>query len=213
MRIWEERQVGKYGRKETKRAFHYFQMYLNQEGRRSVRRLHEELKKTAGKTVGKTAGKIPRFNTLVSYCRDFRWVERVNAYDDYLIERNRKNKELQLAKVYSDVADFSSKEISSSVSLVDYPKKVIGDALNLYNDDKIGLDEFNKYVVSASKTYKDLVGVVHGYDPTLSQNKGATLNNINQVGNRNSMSFQDLLERKVSVIDEVTDDEESRETG
>ena len=67
--------------------------------------------------------------------------------------------------------------------------------------------------MSASKTYKELVGVVHDYDPTLSQNKGATVNNINQVGNRNSMTFQDLLERKGSVIDEVTDDEESRETG
>ena len=209
MRIWEERQVSKYGKKETNRMFQYFQMYLQQTPPRSVKRLHDNLERSNEKSKEESKAKIPKFETLVNYCAVFNWVERANAYDQYQIELNRKNKELQLSKVYSDVADFNADELSISISLVDYPKKVIYDALKKYNNGEIVLDEFNKYVGDAIKNYRNAVELVQEYDPTPT---GVVVNNnnVNQMGDDNQLTFHNLMREKGDVIDEYLRDEDQR---
>ena len=206
MAIWDEKQISKYGKKETDRPFHYFQMYLDQTPPRSVRELHDDLK--SGKKSGRKSGKVLQLKTLYGYCTEFNWVERAKAYDQYKITSRRENKELQLSGVYSDVAEFSTKEIHDSIDFVKFSKKVISDALKLYNAGEISLEKFNKYVESTTKTYKSAVELVHGYDPTPVMKEGHTFNNINQVGKENHMTFQDLFDKKGDVIDEVLDDED-----
>ena len=211
MAIWDEKQVSKYGKKETDRPFHYFQMYLDQTPPRSVKDLHEYLKKSQKESQNKSQNKsqkVLQLKTLYDYCLKFNWVERAKAYDQYKITSRRENKELQLSGVYSDVADFSSQEVQDSIDFVKFSKKVISDALKLYNAGEISLEKFNKYVESTTKTYKSAVELVHGYDPTPVMKEGHTFNNINQVGKENHMTFQDLFERKGDVIDEVLDDED-----
>ena len=53
---------------------------------------------------------------------------------------------------------------------------------------KKGLDEFNKYVGSAIRTYRSVVELVHGYDPTRGKEK-VIVNNLNQVSSENHMTF------------------------
>ena len=210
MPIWEEKQTSKYGKKETDKPFEYFQRYLNQTPPRSVKRLHEALLKAQKESQGKSQ-KILKLSTLYDYCLKFKWVERAKAYDQHQIDQYRENKELQLSKVYSDVADFSTKEIQNSVDFVKFSKKVITDALKLYNNDEISLKEFNRYVESTTKTYCDAVKLIHGYDPTTNNKQpNNTINNVNQVGDGNRATFHGLMQKKGDVIDEYLQGEDNR---
>lgn len=204
--IWEETRTGKFGRKETKRIFQYFQMYLNQSRPRSVPRLH----KTLVESPDVYNGTLPSLKTLQNYCGEFGWVERVEAYDQHLIDSYRKNKEVQLAKVYSDVADFNVDELDDSIDLVDYPKKIIHEALQKYEANKITLNEFNKYVESVSKTYASFVELVQGYDPSNKSQSKSSFTNVNQIGKDNQMTFREFFEKKGEVIEELARDKESR---
>ena len=74
--IWEIKSESIFdGKLETSRQFQYFQQYLMQDGRRSVRRLHEDLEKSNIK--------IPKYETLRNYCHKFNCVKRVKAYDQH----------------------------------------------------------------------------------------------------------------------------------
>lgn len=203
-KIWEERRLSKHGRKETDRLFQYFQLYLNQSRPRSVPRLHKYLLESHENYDGT----IPKLKTLWHYCGEFSWVKRAKAYDQYLLDVNRKNKELLLSQVYCDVANFNLDELKKSIDLVDYPKKVIADALRKYEADEINLDKFNKYVESVAKTYANLVELVQGYDPS-SKKSGGTVNNVNQIGKDNHMTFREFFEEKGDVIEELARDKES----
>ena len=205
-KIWEERRVGRHGQKETNRVFQYFQMYLNQSRPRSIPRLH----KTLLKSPDTYNGTIPKLKTLQNYSGEFGWVERVNAYDQHLIDSYRKNKEVQLAKVYSDVADFNVDELDDSIDLVDYPKKIIHEALQEYEANKITLNEFNKYVESVSKTYASFVELVQGYDPSNKSQSKSSFTNVNQIGKDNQMTFREFFEKKGDVIEELARDKKSR---
>jgi hypothetical protein len=204
-KIWEERRLGKHGKKETNRLYQYFQLYLNQDHPRSIPRLY----KTLMESKDTYNGTIPKVKTLWNYCSEFGWVERVEAYDQYLMDVNRKNKELKLSQVYSDVADFNVDELKKSIDLVDYPKKVIADALRKYEADEISLDKFNKYVESVSKTYASLVELVQGYDSSGKSKSGGSFTNVNQIGKDNHMTFREFFEEKGDVIEELARDKES----
>ena len=213
MAVWEEKQVSKYGKKETDKPFEYFQRYLNQTPPRSVKRLHESLLKAQNESQSKTQ-KILKLSTLYDYCLKFNWVDRAKAYDQHQIDQYRENKELQLSKVFSDVADFSTEEISDSKDFVKFSKKVITDALKMYNNDEISLKEFNRYVESATKSYISAVELVHGYDPTVKAKASSnTVNNVNQVGDGNQVTFHGLMNKKGDVIDEYLERKDSRGKG
>ena len=213
MAVWEEKQISKYGKKETARLFQYFQMYRDQTPPRSVGRLHKQLIESSKKS-SKKSSKVPQLTTLYVYCKDFNWVERAEAYDQHQIDQYRESKELQWSKVFSDVADFSSDEISDSKDFVKFSKKVITDALNMYNNNEISLKEFNRYVESVTKSYISAVELVHKYDPTLKEKQGSsTINNINQVGDGNHATFHNLMQKKGDVIDEYLQDEDRRRKG
>ena len=210
MAIWNEKQTSKYGKKETARLFQYFQMYRDQTPPRSVGRLHKEILKSS-KQSSKKSSKVPQLTTLYVYCKDFNWVGRAEAYDQHQIDQYRENKELQLSKVFSDVADFSTEEISDSKDFVKFSKKVITDALKMYNNDEISLKEFNRYVESATKSYISAVELVHGYDPTVKAKASSnTVNNVNQVGDGNQVTFHGLMNKKGDVIDEYLERKDNR---
>ena len=210
MAIWNEKQISKYGKKETERLFQYFQMYRDQTPPRSIKRLHEALLESVNETGGKS-GRVLKLHTLYTYSTEFNWVERVKAYDQHQIDQYRENKELQLSKVFSDVADFSTEEISDSKDFVKFSKKVITDALKMYNNDEISLKEFNRYVESATKSYISAVELVHGYDPTVKAKASSnTVNNVNQVGDGNAVTFHGLMNKKGDVIDEYLERKDSR---
>lgn len=202
--IWEEKQIGRHGKNETNRIFQYFQMYLNQDYPRNISRLH----RTLLKNKDNCNGPIPQLKTLWHYSSEFCWAKRVEAYEKHLMATYRKNKELKLAKVFSDVADFNVDELKESIDLVDYPKKVIADALRKYEADEIDLDQFNKYVESVTKTYANLVGLVQSYDPS-SKGKSGSFTNVNQIGKDNHMTFREFFEEKGDVIEELACDKES----
>ena len=210
MAVWEEKQVSKYGKKETDKPFEYFKRYLNQTPPRSVKRLHESLLKAQNESQSKTQ-KILKLSTLYDYCLKFNWVDRAKAYDQHQIDQYRENKELQLSKVFSDVADFSTEEISDSKDFVKFSKKVITDALKMYNNDEISLKEFNRYVESATKSYISAVELVHGYDPTVKAKASSnTVNNVNQLGDGNQVTFHGLMNKKGDVIDEYLERKDNR---
>ena len=108
----------------------------------------------------------------------------------------REKKEIQYSKLSTNVVDFILKELDSSIMFVDYSKTVLHDALKLYEDGEISLSEFNRFIMDGGKTYRDFVKFVQSYDP---------MDDI--VFNDNHLTFQDLFEKKGSVIDEILEDE------
>ena len=76
--IWKIKSKSIFDNKqEINRQFQYFQEYLMQDGRGSVRRLHEDLEKS-----NKMSNiKIPKYETLRNYYHEFNWVKRAEAHD------------------------------------------------------------------------------------------------------------------------------------
>lgn len=204
MEIWEERQVGKYGRKETKKQFHYFQKYLNQKGRRSVRRLYNDLKKT-GQNPGK---KIPQFRTLRSYCHDFNWVDRVNAYDKYVEDLKKREREALLVDDLLEEAKLNHEEMKRAYKQLSYITQGI---VRLYED-------LEANAINISTYASDMLKFASAYEK---MNKGAKLvrpvsdtdspifNNVTQVG-ENHASFYEFLKDKGTVIDDYVERKHKR---
>ena len=88
--------------------------------------------------------------------------------------------------------NFSLKESDSSIGFVDYPRRVLHNALELYESCEIVLDEFNKCLGSAIRTYRNAMELVQGYDPTRGKDV-ATVNNLNHVAWENHMTFINLF--------------------
>ena len=176
------------GKPETSRQFQYFQQYLMQDGRRSVRRLHEDLEKSNKKSNIK----IPKYETLRNYCHKFNWVKRAKAYDQHQMNLIREKREIQYSKLSTNVVDFILKELDSSIMFVDYSKTVLHDALKLYEGGEISLSEFTRFIMDGGESYRDFVKFVQSYDP---------MDDV--VFNDNHLTFQDLFDKKVAVIDEI----------
>ena len=197
--IWEIKSESIFdGKPETSRQFQYFQQYLMQDGRRSVRRLHEDLEKSNKKSNKMSSKKIPKYETLRNYCHKFNWVDRLKAYDQHQMNLMREKREVQYSKIASNVADFNLKELDSSILFVDYSKTVLHDALELYEAGEISLHEFNKFIMDGIKTYCNCVKFVQSYDPM----DDAVFNDSSP-----SVTFQDLFKKKGAVIDEFLEDE------
>lgn len=92
--IWEKRIVKDDGSKEPKKAFIYFQEYLNLGPGRKLRE------------VAENTGKSNRYIKKLSYTWD--WVERANDYDMFLMEENKREFEEETRERY---------KLANSVSL------------------------------------------------------------------------------------------------
>ena len=104
----------------------------------------------------------------------------------------REKREVQYSKLSANVVDFILKELDSSILFVDYSKTVLHDALKLYEGGEISLSEFNRFIMDGGKTYRDFVKFVQSYDH---------MDDV--VFNDNHLTFQDLFEKKSTVIDEI----------
>lgn len=199
--IWEKRVTSKYGRKETPKQHYYFQQYLQQDGRRSVKRLHDELKSLGEKLGVKTIS----FKSLSSYCTDFEWVNRANAYDEYrnkaLLEEKQHNELL----ISHEIAKIKSKELENAHSLINDLIYASREAYKSFNDGKISIMEYTKILDTVSKAYDTVIKTVTGFE-SRDINK-IIINNLNGDNNEatnNSVTFHELMNE--DLLRELTDD-------
>ena len=92
MNIWEERYNDEKWGLETAASFKYFQMYLEQPFPRSIKALCEKIN-TQLKAQNR---KQKNINTFYGYSRKWHWVERAEAYDEYLKDLHFKTKEMEV---------------------------------------------------------------------------------------------------------------------
>lgn len=108
MNIWDERYCDEKFGLETPASFRYFQRYLQQSFPREIKALHRTIEHES-KLESKT--KIPKLQTLYDYSMKWHWVERANAYDEYLKDLHFKNKEMEVIDWESEQLKFA-KEIA-----------------------------------------------------------------------------------------------------
>lgn len=92
MNIWEERYNDEKWGLETPASFRYFQMYLGQPFPRSIKALCEQVN-SQQKSLGKSQTKL---DTFYNYSRKWHWLERAEAYDEYLKDLHFKTKEMEV---------------------------------------------------------------------------------------------------------------------
>lgn len=92
MNIWEERYNDEKWGLETPASFRYFQMYLEQPFPRSIKALCEQVN-SQQKSLGKSQTKL---DTFYNYSRKWHWLERAEAYDEYLKDLHFKTKEMEV---------------------------------------------------------------------------------------------------------------------
>lgn len=86
MQIWEERTIGKDGKKETKRSYDKFQIYLTEMPKpRSLSDLASFLlyNEKNSKKIEKNREFEKQYKSLYNLYNNYRWEERSNAYDNY----------------------------------------------------------------------------------------------------------------------------------
>lgn len=92
MNIWEERYNDEKWGLETPASFRYFQMYLEQPFPRSIKVLCGQVN-SQQKSQNKSQTKL---RTFYDYSRKWKWLERAEAYDKYLIDLHFKTKEMEV---------------------------------------------------------------------------------------------------------------------
>ena len=92
MNIWEERYNDEKWGLETPASFRYFQMYLEQPFPRSIKVLCEQVN-SQQKSQNKSQTKL---RTFYDYSRKWKWLERAEAYDEYLKDLHFKTKEMEV---------------------------------------------------------------------------------------------------------------------
>jgi hypothetical protein len=92
MNIWEERYNDEKFGLETPASFRYFQMYLQQPYPRSIKALCEQVN-SQQKSQNKSQTKI---DTFYKYSKNWKWIKRAEAYDQYLKELHFKAKEKEV---------------------------------------------------------------------------------------------------------------------
>ena len=92
MNIWEERYCDEKWGLETAASFKYFQMYLQQPFPRSIKSLCENI----NAQLKAQNRKQKNINTFYGYSRKWKWVERAEAYDEYLKDLHFKTKEMEV---------------------------------------------------------------------------------------------------------------------
>ena len=98
MNIWEERYEDEKFGLETPASFKYFQMYLQQPFPRSIKALCEQINKQR-KSLNKSQIKI---DTFYKYSKNWKWIKRAEAYDEYLRDLHFKTKEMEVMAWESD---------------------------------------------------------------------------------------------------------------
>ena len=103
MNIWEERYTDEKFGLETPASFRYFQMYLQQPYPRSIKALCEQVN-AQQKSLNKSQTKI---DTFYKYSKNWKWIKRAEAYDNYLKELHFKNKEKEVMEWESEQLQFA----------------------------------------------------------------------------------------------------------
>ena len=102
MQIWEEKIIGKNGRKETKKSFDKFQLYLTEIPKPrnlfdlATLILYEE--KNSQK-ITKNHKIQKQYNSLRRLYYNYNWEERSNAYDNYWNMKREQAKQMEILKI------------------------------------------------------------------------------------------------------------------
>lgn len=98
MNIWEERYCDEKFGLETPASFRYFQMYLQQPYPRSIKALCEQVN-SQQKSLNKSQTKL---DTFYKYSKNWKWIKRAAAYDEYLKDLHFKTKEKEVMQWESE---------------------------------------------------------------------------------------------------------------
>lgn len=109
--LWE-RQTNKEGKKEPVKGFEYFTEYCLMDKPRSMKVLCKQL--------GKRTGYIRQ---LEEYSRIWNWVERAEAYDEYVCAKKRATKE----RFYEELVDSELPELIKQFGIVNENISSLGD--------------------------------------------------------------------------------------
>lgn len=103
MNIWEERYCDEKFGLETVASFNYFQQYLQQTFPRSIKALCKQINLQQA-SQGKSQTKL---DTFYKYSQKWKWVERAEAYDEYLKNLHFKTKEKEVMAWESEQLEFA----------------------------------------------------------------------------------------------------------
>lgn len=92
MSLWDERYTDEKFGLETPASFRYFQMYLQQPYPRSIKALCEQVN-SQQKSLNKSQTKL---DTFYKYSKNWKWIKRAGAYDEYLKDLHFKTKEKEV---------------------------------------------------------------------------------------------------------------------
>ena len=213
MEIWEERQISKYGKKETDRLYHYFQMYLAQNGQRSVKRLHEDLENSKNNSKNTSKNRVPKIETLRTYCLEFHWVDRVKAYDQHQLDLAREKREEANLRAEVGVSQFHEEEVPRGIARVGYSTEALSDAQKSYENGDLSLKEYIYFLDVLSRVYNRDLESVDKLAPVPEKDRGTVINNLNGNNNHMHQTFHGLMQKKGDVIDEYLRDEDRRREG
>ena len=176
------------GKPETNRQFQYFQQYLSQDGCRSVRRLHEDLEKSKNKSKEMSNIKIPKYETLGNYCYKFNWVKRAEAYDEYQNTLREEERRQLMSDSLLEEVKFNHSEMLRAYKQLSY----ITNAIESLHDDlvagRVSSLDYAYGMLKLMSAYEKGAKSTKYFRPDKDE-KGLTVNNINQVAKENHMTF------------------------
>lgn len=172
--IWEERIVKDDGCKEPKKAFIYFQEYLNLG-------VGRKLSKVAEKT-----GKSDRYIKKLSYTWD--WVKRADAYDLACIETMSLENRSRIvhSQTNAAISNILISELNRSIS------ELLRDYLNEFievEETAESLDEVNKYIRNHNEYIKHLKRISSMQGSLLDSNLDLLMLNNKKEDNRGDFTF------------------------
>ena len=98
MSLWDERYTDEKFGLETPASFRYFQMYLQQPYPRSIKALCEQVN-SQQQSLNKSQTKL---DTFYKYSKNWKWIKRADAYDEYLKQLHFKTKEKEVMQWESE---------------------------------------------------------------------------------------------------------------
>lgn len=215
MQIWEERTIGKDGKKETKRSYDKFQIYLTEMPKpRSLSDLASFLlyNEKNSKKIKKDKEFTRKYHSLYNLYNNYRWEERSNAYDNYWNNKREQAKqdaimEIELRNIPLIAQRIDGHNIDYQELMQNKTEKVVVDK-QLVERDIRPIDKTNAKLNNANALKTDIESLyllVNG-GKVKTENKNNTDLNVNAANGLDY--FKDKEEyKKTFVSDDLLSDD------
>lgn len=172
--------------REKARYFAYFNQYLDLGVNRTLRKLHDAYPET-----------VPKYDRLKQICAKWDWIARAEAYDTFVVERNRKSRLREMDK-------FMTEEWNNARTRVGVVNENI-QSLHTAYEEGYSKTSISHALKSNSSAYKEGIEVMlrlAGMPSTINQNINDTSLEA-KVDNRVSISDKDLLDEVKELEDKM----------